>query len=411
MTTMGSWFIQAFMLRCNVAWKSVQYSTQAYQQFPVSLTSMEVAREGIMANKLVKKLGSKLKNGELQLVKLADDGINSDRSLPMTEFPKKRIFIEVDNDNDIGIWRKSIVKWFRLGVHMMKYYKYGLQNTYRVAKDTKCLIADKDLDSKSPLATQMVKLIEFNEIQLRLNKACNGLPLTRKEFVEYYRRDQVWKIPMFFLIALALEEFTAVLCYFFPKVAPHNCLTPGGYLKISRSHAKITDFTDPAKYKSPYNLAKKPLFQILRTSPVIRTSSWRLRVYELIDNKRQPCETLAQIHQYLFVDDWLLLKSILNGKDIRLSYRELVNCIWERQLYSKDEDLNKMVNDDMGRRILIWRLILYWSFRFDKTVTVGGDQLFSEKWGVNNVSILNYTGLNECQLLRVEDLSALEENV
>ncbi|QLL31001.1 hypothetical protein HG536_0A08160 [Torulaspora globosa] len=411
---MGSWFIQGCVLRSKVASRPLQYSTQAHQQLPLSLSSINVAGQGMKANKLLKKLGLKLKAGELQLVKLAencDGGINSDRSLPMTEFPKQKIFIEVASDNGIAAWRKGIVKWFRLGVHMMKYYKYGLQNTYRVAKDTKYLIADKDLDSKTPLATQMAKLIEFNEIRARLNKAPNSLPLTRKQFVEYYRRGQVWKIPTFFLIALVLEELTAVICYFFPKVAPHNCLTPGGYLKISRSHANITDLKDPAKYKSPYNLAKKQLFQILRTSPIIQTPSWRLRVYALIDNKRQPCETLVQIHQYLFVDDWLLLKSILTGKEARLSYRELVNCIWERQLYSKDEDLNKMVNDDTGRRILIWRLFLYWSFRFDKTVTVGGDQLFSEKWGVNNVSILNHTGLDGRQLLGVKGLSALEENV
>lgn len=401
------------MLRSNVALKSLQYSTQAQRQLPLSLTSIDTAGQSIQANKLLKKLGLKLKTGELQLVELdnGDDGINSDRSLPMTVFPKQKIFTEVASDNGIAGWRKGIVKWFRLGVHMMKYYRYGLQNTYRVAKDTRHLIADNQLDSKSSLATQMTKLIEFNEIQARLDKAPSSLPLTRRQFVEYYRRGQVWKIPTFFLIALVLEEFTAVLCYFFPKVAPHNCLTPGGYLKICRSHARISDFTDPAKYKSPYNLAKKQLLQILRTSPVIQTPSWRLRVYELIDNKRQPCETLVQIHQYLFVDDWLLLKSILSGKEARLSYRELVNCIWERQLYSKNEDLNKMVNDEIGRRILIWRLFLYWSFRFDKTVTTGDDQLFSEKWGVNNVSILNYTGLDGCRLLGMEDLSALEENV
>lgn len=395
------------MLRNQVVSRCLKYSTQAQKQLPFTAAG----QQSIEANKLLGRLSSKLKTGEFKLSKQDESGdgpLNSDRSLPMTVFPKQRIFDEVAKDDKIGSWRKGIMKWIRLGVFMLKYYRNGLQNTYGVAKSTRNLLASRDLDPKFPLATQMSKAIEFSEIRLRLKKEPSPLPLTRKEFVEYYRRDQVWKIPTFLLAVLALEEFTVVLCYFFPKIAPHNSLTPGAYLKISRSHANSNDISDPAKYKSPYTLDRKTLFQVLRTLPVMQTPKWRLKLYELIDNKRQPCETLMHIHQYLFVDDCLLLKSILHGDDVRLSYRELVNCIWERQLYDKDEDINKMVNDDIGRRILIWRLFLYWSFRFDNTVTVGGDQLFSEKWGVNNVSILNYTGLDGCNLLGIEGLSTLE---
>lgn len=400
------------MLGIHVRVRTLQYSTQANKPLTISLSSLDAARSSFKANELLRKLNSKLQTSEFQILdhdENSAESLNSDRSLPMTEFPKKRIFAEVANDDKVASWRKGVTKWVRLGVHMMKSYRNGLQDTYRVAKSSRRLIKDKNLDTTASLATQMTKLIEFSEIRVRLQKDPMALPVTRRQFVEFYRRGQVWKIPSFFLIALLLEEFTAVLCYFFPKVAPHNCLTPGAFLKVTRSHANANDFTDPSKYKSPYGIAKASLFRILRTSPAIQTPRWRLKLYELTDNRRQPCETLMQIHQYLFVDDCLLLRSILSEKTASLTYRELVNCIWERQLYSKDEDLNKMVNDPTGKRILIWRLFMYWSFRFDDTVIVGGNELFSEKWGVNNISILNFTGLEGSQLLDSKSLSMLDK--
>lgn len=138
-------------------------------------------------------------------------------------------------------------------------------------------------------------------------------------------------------------------------------------------------------------------------------SKWKLKIYDTMNIRKNPSETLMRIHQYLFIDDWFLLKDIMDDNPTLLSRKELVNCIFERQLFSADEDLNKMVNEEEGRRLLIWRLFAYWSFRFDGTVTVGGGQLFVEKWGVNNVAILNYSGLVGNKQLDKKNLSVLEK--
>lgn len=88
----------------------------------------------------------------------------------MTVFPKQEIFDKVMRDNKVSQWRKPLTQWFRLGVHMMKYYKDGLRDTYRVAKDTRNLVEKCELDPKTPLVTQLCKLIEFNEIATRQKK-------------------------------------------------------------------------------------------------------------------------------------------------------------------------------------------------------------------------------------------------
>lgn len=403
------------MLRSKLRLAGCRYSsTHSYSNVPISFISADEFQKSLTSNRTLQRLRTLYLNQTFQVhdEDFEDTAhINSQRSLPMTKLPKKEIFTNVMNDANIAPWRKHIVKWFRIGIFMMKYYKNGIKNTYLVSKETKLFSSKYERDSKTSLITQMCKIIEFNEIQYRVKKDSSkikSLPLTRKEFVEYHRRKQVWKIPTFFLLALIFEEFTAVICYVFPKVAPHNCLTPGGFLKISRTHTNGIAMTGPFKYRSPYTLPKDDLYKALEKSAVIEVPSWKLSVYKQLEDRKISSETLMQIHQYLFIDDWLLLQHILNDPITNMSYKELVNCIWERQLYSKEEDLNKMVHDEVGRNILIWRLFIYWSFRFEGTISAGGDKLFSEKWGVNNVSILNYRGHDGHKFVGAKDLSVLQ---
>ncbi|CCE89992.1 Pnt1p TDEL_0A06600 [Torulaspora delbrueckii] len=382
------------MLGRGATIKLLRYSTQAHKAALIDGT--DALEERLRSNELLKNLKCKYQDNQFQVVEDGDEGsqhLNCDKSLPMTVFPKQEIFDKVMRDNKVSQWRKPLTQWFRLGVHMMKYYKDGLRDTYRVAKDTRNLVEKCELDPKTPLVTQLCKLIEFNEIATRQKKDATALPLTRKQSVMYHRRAQVWKLPTFFILALIFEEFTAVVCYVFPKLAPHNCLTPGAYQKVCRTHTNDVTSWNPIKYQSPYTISKSSLFHILRRTPVAHISKWKLKIYDTMNIRKNPSETLMRIHQYLFIDDWFLLKDIMDDNPTLLSRKELVNCIFERQLFSADEDLNKMVNEEEGRRLLIWRLFAYWSFRFDGTVTVGGGQLFVEKWGVNNVAILNYSGL------------------
>lgn len=211
-------------------------------------------------------------------------------------------------------------------------------------------------------------------------------------------------------MALAFEEFTAVICYLWPKVAPHNCLTPGAFAKITRSHVnhELGQISEVPTYKSPYTLPTDQVFAKLKSSFIEQTPRWKLALYQLVDNKVLPRETLLRIHHYLFVDDWLLLQHILHNESTVLAPAELVDCIMLRQLYRSEEDLNAMANDPEGQRVLVWRLLIYWAFRFDKTITCGGESLFAERWGVNNVSILNYSGWENGDLIGTRELPILE---
>ena len=100
----------------------------------------------------------------------------------------------------------------------------------------------------------------------------------------------------------------------------------------------------------------------------------------------------------MIVDDWLTLKRIIEqlssqqSESINISYNELVNYIIERQLYYPNEDLNLMVNDSTDRKVLINRLLCYWSFRFDGIDIKNGTMNFTDKWGVDNINLFNYTG-------------------
>lgn len=401
------------MLRSLSTPRFVRYTTGVHKAIPTATDGCDGLDKSLLNNELFKKLRSKYENKEFQVVENDSDSsseLNLDMSLPMTVFPKQEIFAEVMKDDKISGWRKPFVQWLRLGIRMTKYYRDGLRDTYRVAKDSKNLIKDCKLDSKTPVVTQLYKLIEFNEIASRLKKEADPLPLNRKEFVKYHRRNQVWKLPTFFIIALAFEEFTAAVCYLFPKVAPHNCLTPGAYYKVCRTHTNNLASWNTLQYQSPYTIPESSLFHILRRTPVIQIPKWKLKTYELLGIRKAPSETLMQIHQYLFIDDWFLLKHLLHSGATTLSRKELVNCIFERQLFSAHEDLCKMVSEEEGRELLASRLFVYWSFRFNGTVTVGENQLFSEKWGVNNVAILNYSGLVGNKQLDSKHLSTLLQN-
>lgn len=356
-------------------------------------------------------------NGSFQILDSVEPGdenvINSDKSLPMTKFLKQEIFDKVMGDDKIQSWRKPFVRWLRVGIYVMKYYRDGVKNTYLIYRETVAIFKKYEKDSKTSLTAQMYKTVEFNEIEHEHNdssKRIRSLPLTRKQYVEYYRRDQIRKLPILVISLILFEELTAILFYLFPKLAPHNCLTPGAFFKVTKTHTNDRPMRDVLKYRSPNALLKDELFSILRRTSIFELPNWKLRLYKKLDNRKIPTELVARIHQYLFVDDWLLLECLLNDSVTKMSYKELVNCIWERQLYSSEEDLNAMVNDEVDRRVLMWRLFIYWSFRFDGTITVGGEKLFSEKWGINNVSILNFSGLKDNMLVVKKDLPMLESN-
>ncbi|CAG58208.1 uncharacterized protein GVI51_C02673 [Nakaseomyces glabratus] len=336
------------------------------------------------------------KNGKLQVVtshtKIQDD-FNSTRSLPMVEFPKNRIFTEVENDTKVGNWRKPITKYYRLGISLLKFYRDGIQNTYAVYRDSRRFLKGFGSQNYKDAIPSMLRIIESQELQLKRNVLTNNtndLAFKRADLVEMMRRNEIYKLPNFFIICLVFEELTAVLCYFFPQVAPRNCMTPGGYFKISNK--KIEQFkkltreviTDSEQYLPPYALSNSQIYGIIKNSEM-PISRGKLYLRNMFNIKDKLIQDLTIWYQYIYIDDWYLVTTLLKGKELRLDRSELVNCIYERKLYQKGENLNEMMLSKEGTDTLVRRLIDYWSYRFGNTIIIDGKLTFNEKWGITNL--------------------------
>ncbi|EDO16548.1 hypothetical protein Kpol_1064p29 [Vanderwaltozyma polyspora DSM 70294] len=412
------------MLLCRQSLPGLRlYSTVKPTQL-ISFASSDAFKKSLNDNKALKRLGSAYMQSKLTIVDGYSDNVeisaelNSLRTLPRSVLPKDEIFHKVSNDPSVPNWRKPITKWFKLGVYIIKYYKKGVQAIYTVHKETSKLRHKVDKTSNVPLATDLYKYIELSEIESQKNKESSiaSCPISRKQFVEYHRRQEFWKLPSFILLALIFEEFTAVICYFFPKMVPFNCLIPGGYQKLSKQNARDMTISNSNefKYQSPYTISKTVLYEFLKGRVAESyISKSKIALSKLSNNRKIPSEALTYIYQHMFVDDWLLLNHIFQNTETKISFEELVNAIMERKLYTPEEDLNQMVNTEIGRKVLTWRLLIYWSYRFEGCVSVipgkmEEGQLFSQKWGINNVSIINHPGTINNSLVTEKDIPNIE---
>ncbi|CUS20357.1 LAQU0S01e04808g1_1 [Lachancea quebecensis] len=367
----------------------------------ISLRDARLFQESLITNSTLAALKNAYQTGRFRIVEDEDKAsadLNSNRSLPMLQFPKNKIFEEVTNDAKIGEWRKPVTKWARLAKAVLKMYMTGLKNNWYVLKSAKKLSTTFGT-APEKLAAELYKDMTFQEIENRI-KELRPTPLrvNRGEFQELYRQKEFRKIPMFFALYVVFEEFLPVICYLLPSIVPWNCLTPGAFKKLSDLHAgskdllpyKLQDKSVPT-YASPYSVPLANVIGLLRSHKLI--SRWKATVYRASGNRTQLCELLTQLNQYFTLDDWFLVSKIVNADGIvAITDRELVNAVLERQLYLKGEDLNALASTETGKRLLVWRLFIYWSFRLHGTTCVGGPNTFSEAWGVNNVSIMNFPG-------------------
>ncbi|CCD24913.1 Pnt1p NDAI_0E00970 [Naumovozyma dairenensis CBS 421] len=376
----------------KVVSKPVSSLTKIGFNQPIDISSKETFNESLKTNKTFAQLHALYLTNKLQfqndndITKVASftPEINSQRTLPRTQFPKNKIFQQVIFDPKIPKWRKSITKWYRLGTTLLRYYRDGIKNTIKAYRST----------TKYDLRTL------FRQLEID-NTTISTLKINRKDFIESLRsRNEFKKIPNFILLSLIFEECTVLICYFWPRVALWNCLNPGGFKKLSDSLVQNEDpfqneVIGDARYISPYSLDFQKLHSNLRRSHIMRMNFFKLKFYELFQMKNPIIERLVNIYQYIFIDDRLLLQSILHGNEkapVIWGYDELVNFILERKLYHHGEDLNKLVNTNEGRDLLIWRMLLYLSFRFDNTIYLNGTSTFSEKWGTYNMYLLNNPG-------------------
>ncbi|CAR22801.1 Pnt1p [Lachancea thermotolerans CBS 6340] len=367
----------------------------------ISLRDARLFQESLSANSTLATFKDAYQTGKFRVVEDEDKasaGLNSNRSLPMLQFPKYRIFEEVAKDAKIGEWRKPVTKWARLAKAVLKMYMVGLKNNWYIRKSAK-KVTTKFGTTPEQFAAELYKDMTFQEIEHRI-KGLRPAPLriNRSEFQELHRQKEFWKIPAFFALYVVFEEFLPLICYLLPSIVPWNCLTPGGFKKLSDlrvSSKSLLPFKSQDKlvpaYASPYSVPLDNVIGLLRSHRMI--SRWKAAVYRVSGNRTQLCELLTQLSQNLTLDDWFLVSQVVNADGIvAITDRELVNAVLERQLYFKGEDLNALASTEIGRRLLVWRLLIYWSFRFHGTTVTGGPKTFSETWGVNNVGIMNFPG-------------------
>jgi len=369
-----------------------------YKTYPsiFALDTKQTFQQSAKNNKLFHNFKQKLENGKILVTSdesKIDSDINSSDTLPRTYSVISLEKEKINNSNSIvPNWRKSPTLWFRIIKSQMKIYREAIKNSYKVHK--------KYRNQSSILYSnqQLLKDLEFNLLDEHI---------TRTNFVEMYRKNEFWKLPRFLIMFFIFEELFLVMVYLWPKLGLRSALSVGAYKKITESHVLQENLQNKlcgtvgigkniSSISSPYDLDIKTLKQLLNQLPTNEIPGWKISIWKTFNVKSKLANLVADKHEYYVVDDWLLLRKIMNSESgiTTFSKPELVNLIAERQLYKKNEDLNAMVNDDVGQKILLWRLALYWSFRFDNVNILSPKQNsnFTNKWGVNNVSILNFPG-------------------
>lgn len=387
----------------RVLWRRSYSVNQAtVEATQVELRTIKSFQHSISSNTTLERLKTAYQSGSFRVTgkdELLTLELNSTRSLPMVSFPKDKIFDEVTHDHKVGAWRKPATKWFRLGKAVLKIYVTGIRNNWHVYRDTRN-ISHQFASSKTALVSSFYRDLHNQQIEHRINGTSSvQLPLNRREFQEYYRRKEFLKVPAFLVLAIIFEEFLPIICYALPSIVPWNCLTPGAFKKLSEIRIQSkkslpwisSNGLQPA-YTSPYAMPLKAVTNLLTSFRLV--SKWKAVLFNWSGNKAIPCNMITEFHQYVVLDDWYLLSHILSSDASVLSDKELVGIILERQLYNSGEDLNALVREESGKHLLIWRLFIYWSYRYHGTLSTGGTKTFSEMWGVNNLGNLNMPGSN-----------------
>lgn len=386
---------------------------------PILLTTREEYLNSTSHNQLFQFLQDSVRNGKLQINKTALDNngrsvnlmntnetinatlvqtkqndnfldtINSSNTLPITTTVKSTI-----NIKGIPDWRLQPTVWFKTGHKLVKLYRESLQLTIRLFRNR------ENLNTSNILR------------QLETNQHSNLI--TRSDFVNnIIRLHEIKKLPKFGVLLLIFEELVLLLMYWKPELAIHRCLGLRSFKKITSKYAKdYNNVRTPHlnSYKSPYHLDKSKQLSLLKSLHINKIPNWKLQIWHWFNVKDKFESQIEKLLQYLIIDDWLLLLRLIRAEaPLLINDNELVNLVLERQLYLKNEDLNKMINDPVGQQILLNRLVCYWSTRFNGIDLKNGSFKFIDKWGVNNINLLNFSGcINE---LNLETLMTKEKMV
>lgn len=256
---------------------------------------------------------------------------------------------------------------YKFLVMFLQFYKNGIKNLYTNIQFVKFLKNSYHLNNKDIVPgvknqhqlikikdeKQLVKVLSntvknyINEYKLtkdpkRLFENENEILIKRAYYQTILRTSKdYYKLPIFGLLFLLLEELTVALCYVFPDITPSTCLLP---LSISRyyqnaaiSQQKIYQLTETQDLlktatKSAYALSRQELETMInflqlksRYIPISWYPESRLR------------DSLQLRFQEIIVDNYLILR---DGGVWNMTKLELIESCIKRGLVDLDEFIN-----------------------------------------------------------------------
>ncbi|KAG7195035.1 uncharacterized protein KQ657_004148 [Scheffersomyces spartinae] len=331
------------------------------------------------------------------LQKLSIDYVNAPTTFPIETPSKAEIMLKGEKE---GLLKPR--QYFAYAKLLMTFYKAGVKNAWNNRRESSRIMAthflemvDKNGDtikakplSFNQLSDFMSQIIFMSRLELdavkKLNNASvsdstpnmvkrhktdgkDGDPvadvksqlfrLTRSEFQLYYRSGKdIQKLALFFLTLLIFEEFTPLICYYIPTIAPSTCLLPNIYPRIWKPEAlaalesykqQQNQLVEVYATKNAYSLNDdevRLMSRALRLVGGIVPVGW----YPMIYLRRR----LQNHFNYLTVDNYYLSGLNGNGNVWDLSRQELILCCLERGLLS-------CVGDIPSNESMQWSLIRF----------------------------------------------------
>lgn len=165
-----------------------------------------------------------------------------------------------------------VVIQYRKAKNIFKFFKEGLLNLYRARRDLnreifngkryiydyskgdsqgRIVVRWSDYDRLVECMSQRISLVEMERKAGKPlgNKVDYGIDITKDQFIEMVHLKREWfKVPLFGVLFLALEEFSLPIVYLFPALLPKTCVLPGRiekrfYAKRDQAFAQLDAIT------------------------------------------------------------------------------------------------------------------------------------------------------------------------
>lgn len=307
------------------------------------------------------------------------DTVNVPKTLPAQYKTKSEINGEVAAAN-VGsslatLQFKSTVAFAKA---IIKFYKTGVSKVYNNKKEVKSLLKNhklthinskgKEIDIRIPdfqkLTNEFAQAIYMDKIE-RSSKSESSVvrheeslsPLFNFSRYQYQlmrrTKQDFYKIPMFGVVFFIFMEFTPIVCYAFPNIAPLTCIIPSMLLKVWHPQGLqvLKDKVADLAIKNAYNL---PLEDVRTLSKNLNLVSRYLPIWIYPESYLR--NKLQDYHNYLTVDNFFLAGYNDGGNIWNLEDKELQVACLERNMVN---DIEGLSNADMDvLRLRLFRFVV-----------------------------------------------------